>query len=72
LTKKKGGPGKRRIGKEKKPRRGRAKEEKTYLWLITTKSPMTKSQPLQSNRKFNITRPHNILYLEFRKFSIKS
>jgi hypothetical protein len=54
--------------KKGKTRKGR----KTYLWLITTKSPMTKSQPLQPNRKLNITRPHNILYFEFRKFSIKS
>jgi hypothetical protein len=67
LTKKKGGPGKREMIKK-----GRAKEEKTYLWLITTKSPMTKSQPLQPNRELDITRPHDILYFEFRKFSIKS
>jgi len=47
-------------------------EEKTYLGLITTKSTMTKSQPLQSNREFNITRSDNILNFEFREFSIES
>jgi hypothetical protein len=58
-----------RTEKYEKTKKGR---RKTYLWLITTKSPMTKSQPLQPNRKLNITTPHNILYFEFRKFSVKS